>query len=128
MKLCYIVLSPIYGLYGIAIAILVTAIGVFFSFSVLTRLELNISLVQIANIYLRPLIAAMIMFACVHFVIPNFSECCSPAFSLLALITVGASSYGISLYLLWLTCGMPDGPELKVWKFFATGFTVIRSR
>ena len=109
--------GSLYGLTGVASAVLLTAVAVFLSFLVLIRMELGIFWGQILGIYVRPLFGSLVMFFSIEHMTPVLVGSIWIVFSLFALCVLGAMVYCVSIAFLWCAVGRPDGAEEKLLNF-----------
>jgi len=112
-------LTTLFGLKGAAGAVLLTTIVVFFMILIFVFLTLRISIVKLIGVYLRPLIAAIIMYLNLYCLDSILYECSSgyAAIHLFLSITLGIVTYAGSVFLLWFVVGRPTGPEQSIVNF-----------
>jgi lipopolysaccharide exporter len=98
-----------YGALGIAYAYVVSAaiINVPLNYAILLH-RLKLPLAQVLSLYWRPVIGSVVM----YFLTTAVARELSPSVgALLGAIAFGAIVYGLTVGLLWLAAGRPNGPE-----------------
>lgn len=116
----------LYGLDGVASAVLFTAVAVFLSFLILIRVRLGVLWGQMLQVYLRPLLASLVMYASVEYMSPLLLESVGAVFSLFILALLGVFVYCSLIVVLWCVMGRPAGAEEKVLSFIAERFSLLK--
>lgn len=115
-------LSHSLGLEGVALAVLLTAGGMFFCFTALSYFGLKLTIFQIICIYVRPLFASCIMAAFIVWLSPKFEYWFVNSLALMMLISIGVVIYIFSILLLWFLFRFPDGVEQRIFTLMKTKF------
>ncbi|KRB98958.1 hypothetical protein ASE11_11595 [Hydrogenophaga sp. Root209] len=122
-------LSSIEGLNGVAQAVLITSIAVFFVSSGLIRFGLKIPFYSILRVFARPLGGAVIMTVCLYWAsIILYQNGVIEVVMLFALLAAGVLSYAFSVVVLWVLAGCADGPEKRILRLIFNKFKLGKIR
>ncbi|MFT5720527.1 MAG: lipopolysaccharide exporter [Motiliproteus sp.] len=100
------------GLLGSGYAVLISASLVFIISSGVSLVKININLSDLLGVYLRPLLASVLMYFSLLYSKPLFLEWSgSLGVALLVMTLLGFSVYCVAIAVLWLVSGRPSGPE-----------------
>lgn len=107
-----ILLTPLFGLTGLAFALLASAIAMLLLTQLLARKEIDLTISAFIRAIYRPVLAVAMM--ALMLVFPQYHSSAPDLLTLLLLIGYGILSYGITLLCLWWLAGKPAGIEQKI--------------
>lgn len=109
-----------YGLVGMPIALLMTALIMFPLYFVLLNKEINLSLVEYTSVLWRPLLSSLIMYMSTYWLFFGFKvnvvihEGMVSFFNFISIILMGAFIYITTIILLWIISKKPKSAEALI--------------
>lgn len=126
-------LTPLIGHRAMDVAqlsLFVAALGLWLQFWLVSRNVSQLRLLDILAVSIRPLIAAAAMAASVIYVTNHFAL--PLVLQFVVKVLLGASTYCLSIYLLWVATGRPKGAETYVFdkarNIWRAGLTIVKRR
>ncbi len=126
-----LILIPVFGIIGLPIALLITALLMFPTYFYLLKKEIKLSLYEYTSVLWRPLLSSIIMFLATYGFFWGVSieqvvnaETVS-LLDFMSIVFVGAIIYLITLTLLWLISKKPKGAEKLIIQKMTSRFIKI---
>jgi len=101
-----------YNLVGIGYAMVVTSIAMYFFTLILSKMFLNLSLYDSLSRIIRPGFASSIMYVSLLYYYDIYTDL--TALNLFLGVMLGAILYALSIVILWICSGRPDGVERQI--------------
>ena len=129
---CLLVLTPRYGILGVAYAYVLSALlALPVNFWFITRF-LNLRATDLINSVWRPIASSGVMFLVVRFLGPaapsSIAASLEVMLPLAECVGLGVATYGASTLLFWWLSGCPDGAETWAAQLAASRWQALRSR
>jgi len=109
-----------YGIIGASWGLLAVALLFLFIDSFVVIRTIRVNVFSLLFIWLRPLVASIVMFLCLKFLLDNYvsmDDSINHLLSLMFLIVIGAVVYFSTLYAIWLVFGKPKYGEFHILGF-----------